>query len=110
MKTIIILFISSAILISPSALDDVRENLFNINSLEQVDNFIERLQEDSSLESKGYIASMTFMKSHFTSSPLKKLKYFNVGKKSLNSLIELNPQNIEIRYLRFLMQKKVQVF
>ena len=110
MKTVISFFIVSTILISPSALDDVRKNILSINSLEQVDNFIELLQDDLSIESKGYLASMNFMKSHYTSSPFKKLKYFNIGKKSLDSLIDLNPNNIEIRYLRFMMQKKIPSF
>ena len=101
----IILFIST-----PSALDDVRRNFAGINSIEEAEETINRLQLETSLESKGYAALMNFIKSHYFKFPFTKMKYFKRGKKALDELIVANPENIEIRYIRFLMQKQVPKF
>jgi len=98
------------ILISTSALEDVRMNFFQVNSVDQADDYINKLQDDESLESKGYIASLNFIKSRFVKFPFTKMKYFKIGKKALDDLINENPKNVEIRYLRFLMQKQVPEF
>lgn len=97
-------------LISPSALDEGRKTFAEINSIEQAEEFIISLQNDSSPEAMGYVASMNFMKSHFLKFPFTKLKYFKRGKKSLDNLINKNPKNVEIRYIRFLMQKQIPKF
>ena len=95
---------------STSALEDVRKSIGKINSLEQAEEFIIRLKHDSSPESKGYAASMNFIKSQHVKFPLTKLKYFKKGRKALDNIININSQNVEIRYIRFLMQKQIPKF
>ena len=95
---------------STPVLDDVRKSFFEINSIEQAEEYIKRLQNDSSPEAMGYAASMNFIKSHFVNFPFTKLKYFKRGKKALDDLIYGNPKNVEIRYIRFLMQKQIPKF
>jgi hypothetical protein len=101
----IILFLSA-----PSALDDVRRNFTGISSLEEANTFIDRLKYEGSLESRGYAASMNIIKSHYVKFPFTKLKYFKKGKHALDELIRAHPDNIEIRHLRFFMQKQVPKF
>ena len=94
---------------SPS-IDEVRNQFPEISSEEQADDFIKQLNEDVSPEAKGYIAAMNFMKSRFVKNPFTKLKYFKIGKNTLDEVILSNPKNIEMRYIRYLMQKQIPEF
>ncbi len=94
----------------PPAVDEVRNQFPEISSEEQADTFIQQLTNDISEEAKGYIAAMNFMKSRFVKNPFTKLKYFKIGKKELDAVILKNPKNIEMRYIRYLMQKQIPDF
>ena len=91
-------------------LENVRSQFPNIESLEQANKYISILKDDTSPEAKGYMATMILMKSRYVKNPFSKLKYFKKGKKMLDNDIAENSTNIEIRYLRFLMQKKMPNF
>ncbi len=110
MNNILLYSATFMILISTTALEDVRKNFFQINSVDQADIYINQLQDDESLESRGYAASLNFIKSRYVKFPYTKMKFFKLGKKALDDLIKENPQNVEIRYLRFLMQKQIPEF
>lgn len=110
MNIILSYCVALILLLSTSALDDARKLIGKINSKEQAEEFIINLQDDPSPEAKGYMASMNFIKSHYVKFPFTKMKYFKLGKKALDDLIKENPQNVEIRYLRFLMQKQIPEF
>lgn len=108
MKSLLLLF--GVLLISTSAIDEVRSQFPEIDSKEQAESFIELLKDNKSPEAKGYSAAMILMKSRYVIFPLTKLKYFKEGKKELNDVIKKNPKNVEIRYLRFSMQKQIPNF
>ena len=91
-------------------IDDLRVQYFNINSLKDADFFIDKLQYDSSAEARGYTAALNFTKSRLFKFPFKKMKYFNRGKSILEEAIEANPLNVELRYLRYSLQKRVPDF
>jgi len=91
-------------------LEKVRSQFPEITSEEQANSFIEKLKNDDSSEAKGYTAAMIFMKSSFVKFPFTKLKYFKQGKTLLDETITQDPSNIEIRYIRFLMQKQIPDF
>lgn len=110
MKFLIVLIITVfSFQISP-AIDEVRNQFPEITSEEQADNFIEQLTKNTSSEAKGYIAAMNFMKSRFVKFPFTKFKYFKIGKAGLDEVILSNPKNIEMRYIRYLMQKQIPDF
>jgi hypothetical protein len=88
----------------------VRYQFPNIESLEQADSFIEKLNQDKNPLSQAYVAAMFFMKSRFDKFPLTKLKHFNKGKKKLDRLIFENPNNLEMRYIRYLIQSEIPKF
>jgi hypothetical protein len=98
------------VLHTSDTIDDVRARFFQINSLKEADLFIDKLQYDTSAEARGYMAAMNFTKSRLYKFPLKKLKYFNRGKSILEEVIDAYPLNIELRYLRYSMQKKIPDF
>jgi len=104
------IFLLWSILLSSVAIDEVRNLFPKIDNLEQAENYIKLLQEDQSVEAKGYSAVMILMKSRYVTFPFTKLKYFKIGKKKLNKVIVENPNNIEMRYIRFLMQKEIPKF
>jgi hypothetical protein len=91
-------------------IENVRNQFPNIETLEQTDSFLEALEKETSAEAKGYRAAMLFMKSRFVKNPFSKLKYFKEGKQLLDDDIAQHPSNIEIRYIRFLMQKQIPAF
>ncbi len=93
-----------------SPLEQMRNQFPYIESLEEANVFIEELKNDTSPEAVGYTAAMILMKSRYVKGPFSKLKYFKKGKKILDATISENPLNIEIRYLRFLMQKQIPNF
>lgn len=110
MKIVTLLFISMLFFQMNSNVGKVRKQFPDITSEEQADAFIEELKIDDSTEAKGYTAAMIFMKSRFVKFPFTKLKYFKKGKTILDETINENPTNIEIRYIRFLMQKQIPDF
>ena len=93
-----------------SVVDDFRMQYFQVNSIEKADHFMAKLQQDSSPEAIGYVAALHFIKSRLYKFPLKKMKYFNMGKSALEALIKEHPYNIELRYIRYTLQKKVPKF
>ena len=91
-------------------LENVRAQFPNITSLDEANKFIEKLKDDGSPEAKGYKAAMILMKSRFVKGPFSKLKFFKQGKKILDKDISENPTSLEIRYIRYLMQKQIPDF
>lgn len=110
MKFFFAIFLLMNIDVSESAIEKVRNQFPNIDNLEQAEHFMELLKNETSPEAKGYNAAMNFMKSRYVTFPFTKLKYFKEGKNELDEVIKNNPGNVEIRYLRFLMQKQIPEF
>jgi len=95
---------------SISEVEEVRNTFPKITSVEQANYFIEILEKNETVEAKSYTAVMFFMKSKLVKFPIAKYKYFKKGKKQLDSLINNNKNNVEIRYLRFLLQSEMPKF
>ena len=110
MNFLIVLMLSLCSFQTSPSIDEVRNQFPEISSEEQADNFIKQLNEDISTEAKGYIAAMNFMKSRFVKNPFTKFKYFKIGKTTLDQVILSNPKNVEMRYIRYLMQKQIPDF
>lgn len=110
MKYLGIIFFSLIISSVQTPLEQVRNQFPYVDSLEQANEFIAKLEEDTSPEAIGYTAAMILMKSRYVKGPFSKLKYFKKGKKILDKDILENPACLEIRYIRFLMQKQIPDF
>lgn len=91
-------------------LDNVRYQFPNIESKEQADLFLQSLNNNKNNLAQAYCAAMFFMKSRYEKFPLTKLKYHKKGKKQLDFLITESPNNIEMRYIRFLIQSEIPKF
>ncbi|GHE34679.1 hypothetical protein GCM10017764_17280 [Sphingobacterium griseoflavum] len=58
---------------------------------------------DSPVE-RGYEAAYHMFMAKHSGNPLKKMSYFKDGKKMLDKEISANPNNVELRYIRLLIQ------
>jgi len=71
--------------------------------------FLELMEEhkDENPTAMGYYALATMLQAKRFSNPFTKLSYFNKGKKILEATIAANPENAELRFLRFAVQSEV---
>lgn len=56
---------------------------------------------------EGYKALISFLMAHHVFNPFYKMHYFNEGKKILNTAISQDPQNVELRFLRYVIQSEL---
>ena len=63
--------------------------------------------KDENPTAMGYYALATMLQAKRFSNPFTKLSYFNKGKKILEVTIAANPENAELRFLRFAVQSEV---
>ena len=68
------------------------------------------LEGNTSILIKGYEGCFYFMKCKFINSPIDKLIYFKKGKKLLETAIEKDPKSVELRFLRYSIQKNLPKF
>lgn len=59
---------------------------------------------------KGYEAAFHMFMAKHTSNPFKKMGYFKDGKKLLESQVKLDPNNIELRFIRLSIQYHIPDF
>lgn len=58
----------------------------------------------------GYKACATMIMAKYVFNPFTKMSYFSKGKSLLEKCITVDKQNIELRYLRYTIQRKVPFF
>ncbi len=71
---------------------------------------LNNLEGNTSILIKGYEGCFYFMKCKFINSPIDKLIYFKKGKKLLETAIEKDPKSVELRFLRYSIQKNLPKF
>lgn len=99
-------FIIATHLLSTSGLSEVRETYFLAVDSETATNQLLKMCEDkNSPEYLAYRGTAFTLKASFSYNPLKKLDYFEKGKQLIEKAVNKRPQNVEIRFLRFTVQK-----
>ena len=68
--------------------------------------FIMKYKKDSSASVQGYVCAVEMKQAAYAFNLNTKLKIFNKAKKKLNVLIDTNPKNIDLRYIRLLLQER----
>lgn len=95
---------------SCAGMAQVRTDYGNIQTEQELNQFIS-LIESIDCQFKGpYEASATMQKAQYTLAPWTQYNYFRKGKKMLENYIEKYPENIEARYVRFLIQTHAPFF
>jgi hypothetical protein len=114
MRIILLLLLSFNICFSQNTdLSLLRNSFVDANKSEQDCN---TLLEQSELMmkhndiAKAYNATGLMISCQFKVNPIVKWNTFNCGKKILEELIEKNKSNLEMRFLRYCMQKKAPSF
>ena len=79
----------------------------NCNSLGKELNSI---KDNNSILIKGYEGCFYFIKCKFNNNSIEKLIYFNKGKKLLETAIKEDPKSVELRFLRYSIQKNIPRF
>lgn len=110
MKLYIILFVTVFILLETPVVEEVRDKFPYIENEEETDSFIDKLEEEKGILAEGYLAAMYFFKSRFVGFPTTKYKYFKKGKSMLDAAISMEPNNVELRYIRFIFQHQIPSF
>jgi len=90
-------------------MDQVRQGFQNIGSEDDIQKIIEMpidSQDPNASTARAYQAASTCMMAEYVFSPIKKLKFFNQGKNSLESLID-ERKTVENVYLRLLIQLNI---
>lgn len=88
-------------------MDTIRTTYHHIKTEEQLDRFIDLLEDTSCDSVQPYLASAIMQKAQYCIWPISKLKYFQMGKKHLETFIHDSPGSIEARYVRVLVQSQV---
>ncbi|MCL7987193.1 hypothetical protein M8998_04470 [Sphingobacterium sp. lm-10] len=87
-------------------LNGVRKN-FNqgVKNKELCERYHDQLQEGARTPiEKGYKAAFHMFMAKHTSNPIKKMSYFKNAKNMLEDVIEANPQEVELRFIRLCIQ------
>jgi hypothetical protein len=95
---------------TPSNIIGVVEEFHNLNSRKAERDFIKNYQESADPSILGYVLAIEMKQSEYSYNPLKKFKTFDDAKKKLNNLIERNPNDIHLRYVRLVLQEKSPKF
>ncbi|AWV99016.1 hypothetical protein [Arcticibacterium luteifluviistationis] len=72
--------------------------------------FIKKYGVENSATYQAYVCSMEMKQAEHAFSPIKKLSIFNDSKDKLEKLINKSPENIHLRYIRYLIQSNAPSF
>ena len=81
-----------------------------IDSHEEELSFVEKYKNDPDPAVEAYVIAIQMKLIERSYNPYSKLKTFFDGTKSLTDLIDANPDNPHLRYVRLLLQEKTPVF
>lgn len=72
--------------------------------------FLSTVNPGASAIHKGYHAAVTMMMAQYAFSPFKKIDLFNQGKEQLEQSIKENPDEVELRFIRYMIQTNSPAF
>ncbi|SDL69184.1 hypothetical protein SAMN05421823_107264 [Catalinimonas alkaloidigena] len=71
---------------------------------------LQALPQPLSAEQQAYLAATLALQARFVGNPLQKLQFANQSKKAFAEAVALDPQNPEVRLLRFAVQRAIPPF
>jgi outer membrane protein assembly factor BamD (BamD/ComL family) len=89
---------------------EVRAKYGNIETEKELNDFIRLLDSFECIHTGPYEASATMQKAQYALAPWTKYNYFKKGKKMLEDFILEYPDDVEARYVRFLVQSHAPFF
>ena len=73
-------------------------------------NKLNSIENQNKILINGYKGCFYFIKCKFINNPIKKLIYFRKGKKLLDTSIQEDPTSVELKFLRYTIQKNLPSF
>ncbi|WP_431165245.1 hypothetical protein [Tenacibaculum halocynthiae] len=86
---------------------DYVQSYHKATTKEQEVEFINKYKNSSKINIIAYVVSLEMKQAKYKFFPWKKLSIFNKGKKKLEGLIRDNPDNVDLRYVRLVIQENV---
>ena len=83
----------------------VMDEFHSLKSEKEENLFIVKYKNDNSVSVQAYLCAVEMKQAEYAFNPMTKFKIFNKAKRKLNLLIETNPKNIDLRYIRLLLQE-----
>ncbi|MGN6247379.1 MAG: hypothetical protein ACTHNG_03425 [Ginsengibacter sp.] len=109
-----LLFIATSTLAGLPSIDRVRslyeKSVEDESACKELINILSSYNENNNPLYAGYKASAVMMMAKHVFNPFSKMSYFNKGKKMLENAINVDGNNVELRFLRFNAQTHVPSF
>lgn len=102
--TVIISFFCFLLMISDPQM--VMEEFHQLETKKQERKFIVTYIESKNPSVQAYVCAAEMKQARYFMSPISKLKIFSKTKNKLAQLIEKHPENIDLRYVRLLLQER----
>ena len=82
----------------------------NEDSCNNLGEKLNSIENNKEILIKGYQGCFYFIKCKFINNPIEKLIYFRKGKKLLETAIKEDPKSVELKFLRYSIQKNLPRF
>lgn len=90
--------------LQPDTLVNIANEFHNISGYSSIVTFIERHKNSENLETKAFVIGAQANQAVYQSAPWEKIGTFNNAFQEINNLAEIEPENIYVRYIRWLIQ------
>ncbi len=100
---ILLVWIQSSFLEIPEYIVEYHQ----IKTKEEELNFIEAYRDSENISLQGYVISLEMKQAKYMFSPIKKYSTFNRSRTRIENLILKNPNNVDLRYIRLVIQENV---
>ncbi|MFT4848274.1 MAG: hypothetical protein ACI83B_000803 [Sediminicola sp.] len=97
--------IFSLFMISPN-IKEVVDEFHNLKTKESEAVFVENYTLSSQPSILAYVCALEMKKAEYSFNPISKLIIFKRTRKKLDSLIQSNPTDVHLRYIRLVLQEK----
>mgnify|MGYP006115387005 FL=1 len=100
-----LLFLTMSLILSPTTIKEVVEEFHALKTKESEVLFVEKYTLSSQSSILGYVCAIEMKQAQYSYNPISKIKIFKQTKEKLDLLIQLNPSNVHLRYVRLLLQE-----
>ncbi|MFT5884975.1 MAG: hypothetical protein ACI9IP_001435 [Arcticibacterium sp.] len=100
----------SLFMLSSADVPTVMREFHDLNSEKQESLFLKNYTSSTNPSVLAYVVTLEIKQAEYAFSPLKKYNIFQAGKDKLDKLVTQNPENIHLRYMRYLIQKRTPSF
>lgn len=100
-----LLFLTMSLILSPTIIKEVVEEFHALKTKESEEVFVKKYTSSSQPSILGYLCAIEMKQAQYNYNPISKIKIFKQTKEKLDLLIQSNPSNVHLRYVRLLLQE-----